>query len=149
MTKLLFKNISLLAEVRKDSQLEVEVIVFTTILRLINIELGQVSQLPSISLCLSGLDACDLSDKRVLLIYKGVLVRILSSKSITVRNLRFRRAPAYKIDLEATLTRSLNLIKWIGYEARDLIEFERCKRFNSSDLFLDFLFSLFCRVLLI
>ena len=40
MTKLLFKNISLLAEVRKDGQLEVEVVVFTIILRLIGIELG-------------------------------------------------------------------------------------------------------------
>jgi len=98
---------------------------------------------------LGGLNAYDLSDGRVLLINEGVLVRILSSGSITVRNLRFKRALAYKIDLEATLTRSLNLIKWIGYEAGDLIEFKRSKGFNNSDLFLDFLFSLFCRVLLI
>jgi hypothetical protein len=52
-----------------------------------------------------------LSDGRVLIIDEGVLVRILSSGSIIVRNLRFRRAPAYKIDPEATLTRSLNLIE--------------------------------------
>ena len=90
-----------------------------------------------------------MSDRRVLVIDKGVLVYILSSRSIMVYNLGFRRAPAYKIDPKATLTRSLNLIKWINYEARDLIEFKRSKRFNNFDLFLDFLFSLFCRVLLI
>ena len=89
-----------------------------------------------------------MSDGRVLVINEGVLVRILSSGSITVYNLRFRRAPAYKINLEATLTRSLNLIEWINYEAGDSIEFKRSKRSSSSDLFLDFLFSLFCRVLL-
>ena len=90
-----------------------------------------------------------MSDGRVLIIDEGVLVRILSSGSITVRNLGFRRAPAYKINPEATLTRSLNLIEWISYEAGDSIEFKRGKEFNSSDLFLDFLFSPFCRVLLI
>ena len=52
-----------------------------------------------------------MSDGRVLVINEGVLVRILSFGSITVRNLGFRRAPAYKIDLKATLTRSLNLIE--------------------------------------
>ena len=111
MTELLFKNISLLIKVYKDSQFKVEVVVFTIILRLIGIKLGQVSQLLSVSPCLSGLDACDLSDKRVLLINEGVLVCILSFGSITVRNLGFKRAPAYKIDLKATLTRSLNLIE--------------------------------------
>ena len=90
-----------------------------------------------------------MSDGRVLVIDEGVLVRILSSGSITVRNLGFRRTPAYKIDPEATLTRSLNLIEWISYKAGDSIEFKRGKGSNSSDLFLDFLFSLFCRVLLI
>jgi hypothetical protein len=90
-----------------------------------------------------------LSDRRVLIIDKGVLVCILSSRSITVRNLGFRRASAYKIDPKATLTRSLNLIKWIGYEAGDSIEFKGGKGSSGSDLLLDFLFSLFCRVLLI
>ena len=90
-----------------------------------------------------------MSDGRVLVIDEGVLVRILSSGSITVRNLGFRRAPACKIDPEATLTRSLNLIEWIGYEAGDSIEFKGGKGSSGSDLFLDFLFSLFCRVLLI
>jgi hypothetical protein len=61
-----------------------------------------------------------------------------------VYNLGFRRAPAYKINLKATLTYSLNLIKWIGYKAGDSIEFKRGKGSSGSDLFLDFLFSLFC-----
>ena len=77
------------------------------------------------------------------MINKGILVYILSFKSITVRNLKFGRTPVYKIDLKATLTRSLSLIKWISYEARDLIEFKRGKKSNSFDLFLDFFFSLF------
>jgi hypothetical protein len=89
-----------------------------------------------------------LSDRRVLVIDKGVLVCILSSKSITVHNLGFRRAPAYKIGPKATLTHSLNLIKWIGYEARDSIEFKGGKGSSGSNLLLDFLFSPFYQVLL-
>ena len=85
----------------------------------------------------------DLSDRRVLVINKGALVYILSSRSIIVYNLGFRRAPAYKINPKATLTYSLNLIKWINYKARDPIKFKGGKGFNSFDLFLDFLFSLF------
>jgi hypothetical protein len=76
-------------------------------------------------------------------INEGVLVYILSSRSIIVYNLGFRRAPAYKINPKATLTRSLNLIKWISYKARDSIEFKGGKGSSGSDLFLDFLFSLF------
>jgi hypothetical protein len=83
------------------------------------------------------------------LINKGILVRILSFRGIMVRNLGFRHALAYKIDSKATLTYSLSLIKWISYEARDPIEFKGGKGSSGSDLFLDFLFSLFCRVLLI
>jgi hypothetical protein len=85
----------------------------------------------------------NLSNKQVLVINKGVLVCILSFGSIIVYNLGFRHAPAYKINPKATLTYSLNLIKWIGYKARDSIKFKGGKGFNSSDLFLDFLFSLF------
>jgi hypothetical protein len=84
-----------------------------------------------------------LSNKRVLVINKGVLVYILSSRSIIVYNLGFKRTPAYKINPKATLTYSLNLIKWISYKAGDSIEFKGGKGPNSSDLFLDFLFSLF------
>jgi hypothetical protein len=60
-----------------------------------------------------------------------------------VYNLGFRRAPAYKINPKATLIYSLNLIKWIGYKARDSIEFKGGKGSSGSDLLLDFLFSLF------
>ena len=84
-----------------------------------------------------------------MLIDGGTLVCILSSRGIMVCNLGFRRAPAYKIDPEATLTYSLNLIKWIGYKARDSVEFEGGKGSSGSDLFLDFLFGLFCQVLFI
>ena len=77
------------------------------------------------------------------MIDKGILVRILSSKSITVRDLRLKCAPARKIDLEVALTYSLRLIKRIGYEARDLIEFKGGKGPSGSDLFLDLFFSLF------
>jgi len=77
------------------------------------------------------------------LIDEGILVRILSSKSITVRDLRLKCAPAYKIDPEVALTYSLRLIERISYEARDLIKFERGKGPNNSDLFLDLFFSPF------
>jgi hypothetical protein len=61
-----------------------------------------------------------------------------------VYNLGFRYALACKINLKATLTYSLSLIKWISYKARDSIKFKGGKGFSSSDLFLDFLFSPFC-----
>jgi hypothetical protein len=107
---------------------------------------------------LSGLNACDLSNRGVLLINgqglltdgrgllidKGILVCILSSRGIAVCNLRFRRAPAYKIDPEVALARSLSLIEWIGYKARDPVEFEGGKGSPSSDLFLDLLPIPFC-----
>jgi len=38
LAKLLFRNISLLIEVRKDSQFKVKVVVFTAILRFVSIE---------------------------------------------------------------------------------------------------------------
>jgi hypothetical protein len=105
---------------------------------------------------LSSLNAYNLSNKGVLLINKqgllinkGILVYILSSRGIIVCNLGFRCAPAYKINSKATLTYSLSLIKWISYKARDPIEFKRGKGFSSSDLFLDFLLSLFYQVLFI
>jgi hypothetical protein len=79
-----------------------------------------------------------------LLINKGILVCILSFKGIIVYNLGFRYALAYKINLKATLTYSLSLIKWISYKARDFVKFKRGKGFSSFNLFLDFLFSLFC-----
>jgi hypothetical protein len=90
-----------------------------------------------------------LIDGRGLLINKGILVYILSSRGIIVYNLGFGHTLAYKIDSKATLTYSLSLIKWISYEARDFIKFKEGKGFSSFNLFLDFLLSLFCWVLLI
>ena len=109
------------------------------------------------------MDAYDLSNKRVLLIdgrsllingrglliNERVLVCILNSKGITVYNLEFKRALAYKINLKTILIYSLNLIKWIDYKAKDPIKFKKGKESNNFDLFLDFLFNLFCRVLFI
>jgi hypothetical protein len=43
LAKFLFRNISLLIEVRKDSEFKVKVIVFTAILGFVSIELSQVS----------------------------------------------------------------------------------------------------------
>jgi len=40
LAKLLFRNVSLLTEVRKDGQFEVKVIVFTAILGFVGVELG-------------------------------------------------------------------------------------------------------------
>ena len=42
LTKLLLRNISLLTEVRKDSQFEVEVVVFTAVFGFVGIKLSQV-----------------------------------------------------------------------------------------------------------
>jgi hypothetical protein len=85
-----------------------------------------------------------LINKQGLLINKGILIYILSSKGIIVYNLGFKHTLAYKINLKATLTYSLSFIKWISYKARDLIKFKGGKGFSSSNLFLDFLLSLFC-----
>ena len=60
LAELLFRDISLLTEVRKDSQFEVKIIVFTAILRFVGIELSQVSQLLTIGLYLGGLRICNL-----------------------------------------------------------------------------------------
>jgi hypothetical protein len=68
-----------------------------------------------------------LTNGQGLLINKGILVRILSSKGITVRNLRFRRAPARKINPKAALAHSLSLIKWIDYKAKILLSLKEVK----------------------
>ena len=67
----------------------------------------------------------------------------MSSRGIIVYNLRFRRALAYKIDSKVALAYSLSLIKWIGYKARDPVEFKGGKESISSNLFLDLLSILF------
>ena len=74
---------------------------------------------------------------------KEILVCILSSRGITVCNLRFRYTLAYKINPKVALAYSLSLIKWIDYKARDLIKFKRGKGSISFNLFLNLLFILF------
>ena len=55
LAKFLFRNISLLIEVYKDSQFKVKVIFFTAILGFVSIEFSQVSQLFTINLYLGSL----------------------------------------------------------------------------------------------
>jgi hypothetical protein len=77
------------------------------------------------------------------LINGRVLVRILNSKDIAVRNLKVKCTLAHKINFKATLVYSLNLIKWVGNKARDLIKFKRAKGSTSFNVFLDLFFALF------
>jgi hypothetical protein len=84
-----------------------------------------------------------LSSKGIIVYNKGVLVYILSSKSIIVCNLGVRHALAYKVNLKATLVYSLNLFKWVGYKASNSIEFKRVKESAFFNLFLDLLLTLF------
>ena len=95
LAKLLFRNISLLIEVRKDSQFKVKVIIFTTILRFIGIELSQVSQFLTIGLYLGSLQIYNLNNRRG-------LVRNLGYESIIVRNLSTRCTLAGKINPKIT-----------------------------------------------
>jgi hypothetical protein len=78
-----------------------------------------------------------------LLINKGTLVYILSSKSVIVYNLGVGRALAYKVNPKATLVYSLDLFKWVGYKASNSIEFKGVKGSAFFNLFLDLLFTLF------
>ena len=119
LAELLFGNISLLTKVRKDSQFEVEIVVFTTILRFVSIELSQVSQLFTVGLCLGGLRIYNLNNSgKVLvhiLIYKGITVCILGYGGIVVHNivhnLSIRCALASKINSNATQVYGMNLVK--------------------------------------
>jgi hypothetical protein len=84
-----------------------------------------------------------LSSKGIIVYNKGVLVYISSSKSVTVCNLGVRHALAYKVNFKATLIYSLDLFKWVGYKASDSIKFKRVKRFTFFNLFLDLLLTPF------
>ena len=121
----LFRNISLLIEVCKDSQFEVKIVIFTAVLKFIAVELSQVSQLLAISPCLGGLriynlriyglqiyslwiynlQIYNLSNRGGLvriLIYRGITVRNLGHGGIAVHNLSIRYALARKINSETT-----------------------------------------------
>jgi hypothetical protein len=74
---------------------------------------------------------------------KGVLVYILSSKSVMVYNLGVSRALAYKVNPKGTLVYSLDLFKWVRYKASDFIKFKGVKGSAFFNLFLDLLLTLF------
>jgi hypothetical protein len=90
-----------------------------------------------------GILVCILSSKSITVYNKGVLVYILSSKSVIIYNLGVGRALAYKVNLKATLVYSFDLFKWVGYKASNSIEFKGVKGFAFFNLFLDFLLTLF------
>ena len=147
LAKPLFRNISLLAKVRKDGQFKVKVVVFTAILGFVGIELSQVSQLLTISLYLGRLRIYSLQiySLRIYslqiyslqiynLINRGNLVRILVCGSIIVynlgyrglivRNLSTRYTLASEINSNTTQVYRANLVKQVSYKARDSIKFK-------------------------
>ena len=153
LTKLLFKNISLLIKVCKNSQFKVKIIIFTAILGFVGIELSQVSQLLTISLYLGGLRICNLDNNGGgvlvhILVYRGVVVRNLGCRGIAVHNLSTRCTLAYKINSKTAWVCRINLIKRVRYKASNYIKFRRSKEFlNSIKLVQDFFLSLFRLVL--
>ena len=160
LAKLLFRNIGLLITVRKDSQFKVKIIVFTAILRLVGIELSQVSQLLAIGLYLGGLRIYSLSrlriyslgDRRVLvriLVCGGIIVYNLGYGGIAVRNLSTRYTLAYKINSKTTQVYRINLVKQVVNKTRDPIKFKRGKESASFNVVQDLLFGPFYLVLLI
>jgi hypothetical protein len=60
-----------------------------------------------------------------------------------VYSLRVGCTLAYKVNPEATLVYSLDLLKWVGYKTSDSVEFKGVKGSTFLDLFLDLLFALF------
>ena len=139
LAKLLFRNISLLITVRKDSQFKVKVVVFTAVLGFVGVELGQVSQLLAIGLYLGSLRVYSLRiyslriyglriySLRIyslqiysLQIYslrihnlnnRSDLVRILVYKGVVVHNLNIRYALTSKINSKTTQVYRINLVK--------------------------------------
>jgi hypothetical protein len=84
-----------------------------------------------------------LSSKGIIVYNKSVLVYISSSKSVIVCNLRVGRALAYKVNLKATLVYSLDLFKWVRYKASNSIKFKGVKGSAFFNLFLDLLLTPF------
>ena len=167
LAKLLFRNISLLIKVCKDSQFKIKVIVFTAVLRFVGIELSQVSQLLTVGLYLGGLriyslriynlriyslQIYSLNNKRGLvriLGYRSIAVRNLGYGGIAVRNLSTRYALVHKINFKTAQVYRTNLVKRVRYKASNYIKFRKNKKFLSSvKLVQDFFFSLFHLVLL-
>jgi hypothetical protein len=90
-----------------------------------------------------GTLVCILSSRGIIVCNKGVLVYILSFKSVIVRNLGVGHALAYKVNLKATLVYSLDLFKWVRYKASDSIKFKGVKESAFFNLFLNLLLTLF------
>ena len=168
LAKLLFRNIGLLTEVCKDSQFKVKVVVFTTILGFVGVELSQVSQLLTVGLYLGslrvyslriyrlqicGLRICSLNNRRGLvriLVCGGITVHNLGYRGITVRNISTGCTLASKINSKTTWVCRTNLVKRVRYKASDYIKFGRSKEFLSSIVLVqDFFLSPFRSVLLI
>ena len=92
LAELLFRNISLLTKVYKDSQFKVKIVIFTTILKFVSIELGQVSQLLTVGLRLGKLWVYNLGNSGRVLVY------ILVYRGIVVCNLGTRYTLAHKVN---------------------------------------------------
>jgi hypothetical protein len=90
-----------------------------------------------------GILVCILSSRGIIVYNKGVLVYILSFKSVIVYNLGVGRALACEVNPKATLVYSLDLFKWVGYKASDSVEFKGVKGSAFFNLFLDLLLTLF------
>ena len=147
LAKLLFRNIGLLTEVRKNSQFKVKVVIFTAVLKFVSIELGQVGQLLTIGLCLGGLQIFSLQIYGLqiynlnsggnlvrILVYRGITVYNLGYGNIIVRNLSIRCTLASKINFNATQVYRTNLVKQVSYKARDSIKFKGGKEVASFNV---------------
>ena len=160
LAKLLFRNISLLIKVHKNSQFKVKVIIFTAILKFVGIELSQINQLLTIGLYLGGLRIYSLriyslqiyglriyslNNKRGLvhvlgykgiavcnLSYRGIAVRNLGYRGIVVHNLNTRYALVHKINSKTVQVYKINLVKRVRYKTSNYIKFRRSKKIFSS-----------------
>ena len=119
LTKFLFRNVSLLTKVYKDSQFKVKIVIFTAVFGLVSVKLSQVGQLLAIGLCLGGLRICNLQIYSLqiysLRIYslnnRGSLVHILVYRGVVVCNLSIRYVLASKINSKATQVCKINLVE--------------------------------------
>ena len=135
LAELLFRNISLLTKIYKNSQFEVKVIIFTIVLRFVGVKLSQVGQLLIIGFCLSGLQIyglqiydlwiCGLNNR-------GNLVCILVYRGIAVHNLGTKYTLACKINSKGTWVYEIDLVEQVRYKASNPIEFGRSKEFVGS-----------------
>ena len=142
LTKFLFRNISLLAKVCKDSQFKVKIVIFTTVFRLVSIKLSQIGQLLTISLYLGRLQIYNLQIYNLqiysLQIYslnnRGSLVHILVYRGVVVRSLSIRCVLASKINSKATQVCRINLVEQVSYKAKNPVKFKRGKKVISFNI---------------